>query len=222
MGSDRATSPGARASGDRGMARVDEERAAAILEAAAALDARRSSEIEVDQLREAAAAAGISREAFDQALRDQGPGDAQRATTPLPAGLDIAHYTAVLRDLLGDEGHVRVLEDRIEWTDEEGLTVSLSPSSRRTTAAVSAEGRLLRRLMAAILPVLVPLVITLMIAVEEEEAIVMVVGMLIALAAALVGIAVSHHRERRDLRKKTERIRRHLDRLLEPGREPGP
>jgi hypothetical protein len=52
-------------------ARIAEDRAAKILERAAALDAKRNSEIEIDQLREAAEDAGISREAFEEALREQ-------------------------------------------------------------------------------------------------------------------------------------------------------
>ena len=207
---------------DRSAARIKEELAAKILERAAALDAERRTEIEVDQLRQAAAGAGISRESFEQAMREtgreEGAPDAltERAPTRLAARSDFAHYASALRDLLGDEGELFYYEDRIEWRDR-GLLVSVVPSADGVTTAVSAEGSFLRRMLAVFLPTLVPLLFTLMVAFEDDEALLVFLGVLLGVAASLIGVWVSYLRERKALRRRVERIRRQLERFLPPG-----
>jgi hypothetical protein len=212
--------------------RIGEERAARILERAAALDAKRSSEIELDQLREAAAAAGISREAFDEAMEEQDDQDdppeaAARSAPPklnwrgqgVPSvnPVHFAHYTALLRDVLGDDGQVMVVEDRIEWSNDEGLVVSVSPSAKSSTAAVSLEGRLSARLWTITLSILPVMIFFFMFAMEEEEALIGLLGALLALGTAGIGVSIHYRRERKELRKKAERIRRQLQHLLPPG-----
>jgi hypothetical protein len=201
--------------------RIADDRAAKILERAAAIDAKRTSEIEIDQLREAAADAGISQEAFEQALREQagvepGPkGGRPKAGLATHLGsADVAHYASLLRDVMGD-GQLTV-GDAIEWRDEDGLTVAVAPGGSSVTAAVSAEGRLRARLMGVILPALLPLVFFFAFALEEEEAFLAFMGALVALLASVAGTVFVHRREKKKQRKETERIRRQLQRLLTP------
>ena len=223
----RGPSEGSAGSGTA--ARIGEERAARILERAAALDAKRNSEIELDQLREAAEAAGISREAFDEAMEEQEelPDPGARA---LPPGLAwrgqaipsvspaaFAHYTALLRDVLGDDGQVRMVEDRIEWEDDEGVIVSVAPSGTRVTAAVSAAGRLRARLLTVSLSILPVFSFFFLIGVEEEEALLAAMGAFFAWVAAAGATWFQYRRERKALKKKVERIRRQLQHLLGPG-----
>jgi hypothetical protein len=209
--------------------RIGEERAARILERAAALDAKRSSEIELDQLREAAAAAGISREAFDEAMEepDDTPDAGARALPPklnwrgqgVPTvnPVHFAHYTALLRDVLGDDGQVMVVEDRIEWSNDEGLIVSVNPSTKFSTAAVSLEGRLGGRLWAISLAILPVMLFFFMFAMEDEEALIAVMGAFLALCAGWIGVTIHYRHERKELRKKAERLRRQLQHLLPSG-----
>jgi hypothetical protein len=207
--------------------RIGEDRAARILERAAALDAKRSSEIELDQLREAAAAAGISREAFDEAMAEQ---DDAADAHALPPNLNwrrpgaptvdprlFTHYTALLRDVLGDDGQVMVVEDRIEWANDEGLLVSINPSTRATTAAVSAEGKLAGRLWAISLAILPVFLFFFAIGIDEEEALLAAMGAGIAYLTGVLGLFFHHRRERKALRKKVERIRRQLQHLVGTG-----
>jgi hypothetical protein len=210
--------------------RIAEDRAAKILERAAALDAKRNSEIEIDQLREAAADAGISREAFEEALREQaeqlgaakdgkrGAGTTRAGYNTALASTDVAHYAALLRDVLGEDGEVRV-SDVIEWRDDEGLTVTVSPSSGGVTAAVTAEGRLRSKLKGVILPALLPLAFFFVMAFDEEEALVGFICALIVTILSATGTFFTHQREQKALRKKAERIRRQLQRLLAPAAE---
>ena len=199
--------------------RLPEDRASRVLERAAALDAKRSSEVEVADLREAAAAAGISREAFDEALREQaGPGadgmGAGDRRVRTPKAQEVAYYARLLRDLLGDEAEVVVAEDRIECRDRDGVTVSINPSGD-ATAALVAEGTLGRRLRALTLPALIPAFISFLIVIEADElGGGMLIGIFLALVASVIGTVVSHRREKRALRKKAERLRRQLQRLL--------
>lgn len=215
-------------SGGSGTAvRIGEDRAARILERAAALDAKRNSEIELDQLREAAADAGISREAFDEAMAEQDNAVDARALQPkmnwrgqgaptVSPNL-FAHYTGLLRDVLGDDGQVMVVEDRIEWANDEGLLVSINPSTKATTAAVSAEGKLGGRLWAVSLSILPVFFLFFMIGVEEDDALLVAMGAGIAYLTGLLGVFFHHRRERKALRKKVERIRRQLQHLVTPG-----
>jgi hypothetical protein len=208
--------------------RLGEERARQILERAAALDAKRSSEIDIAQLREAAAAAGISLEAFEQALREDaqaaggepaGREGARPASALIaPSSAQVSHYAGILRDLLGEDAQVVVVEDRIEAQDGEGVTVSINPSSGDATAAVLSEGRLRRRLLAVALPIVIPFFMGMAVLIEEEEAgIGLIVGAMLAVTGSLVATVVSDRRERKALRRKAERIRRQLQRLLGPG-----
>jgi hypothetical protein len=114
-----------------GNTRIAEDRAAKILERAAVLDAKRNTEIELDQLREAAEDAGISKEAFEEALRESArelsASTAGKRGKVVPAGAaqplavsDVGHYAALLCDVLGDDGRINVT-DAIEWRDDEGL-----------------------------------------------------------------------------------------------------
>jgi hypothetical protein len=212
-----------------GSVRIPEERAAKILERAAALDAKRNSEIEVEQLREAAHDAGISREAFEEALAEQaaangvsGGGAGGRTGVRVRdaggAGMamaDVTYYSTLLRDLFGDEGEISV-SDVIEWKDPEGVSASVSPSRHGVTATVAAEGRLRRKLLAMFWAVLPLLLVTLVATAEEDEFIIMFFGALFALVLGMLGVTLSDRRERKALRKKVERMRRQLQRLLGP------
>lgn len=210
--------------------RLEEERARTILERAAALDAKRSSEVDVGQLREAASAAGISLEAFEQALREETRGAdprerGSRAVSPVassPSASQVSHYASVLRDLLGDDATVQVVEDRIEARDRDGVTVSVSPSSGEATAAILTEASLKARLFAIAAPLVIPLIFAIGIAFEEEEAGVgILLGALMAVAGAAAATIVLDRRERKQLRKKAERLRRQLQRMLGPGPDQG-
>lgn len=226
--------------------RLGEAHAARILERAASLDAKHSSEIEVGQLREAAADAGISRDAFDQAMREVGgeptavadprdrslkthgalaPATHGAARSPQP---DFVYLSGLLRDLLGEEGQVTVVDDCIQWTDQEGLSVSVSGGRDGSTAAVSAEGRLRGRILALTLPMILPLLYVFILAdAGELAAMGAFFAMLFTTALALVATTLQHRRERKALRKKAERIRKQLQRVLglapgDPKLEPGP
>ena len=208
-----------------GTTRIAEDRAAKILERAAALDAKRNTEIEVDQLREAAEDAGISPEAFDEALRENAseltaPPSGKRGKSlpsvgPPIAMTDLTHYAAILTDVLGDDGRISVT-DGIEWRDDEGLSVTINPTFNRVTAAVSAEGRIRTKMMGVVLPALLPAAFFFLIAFEEEEALIGFVGVMLAVLASMGGTWFTHRREQKALRKKAERIRRQLQRLLTP------
>jgi hypothetical protein len=209
-------------------ARIAEDRAAKILERAAALDAKRNSEIEIDQLREAAEDAGISREAFEEALREQstevqlarGKRSAVRAGRKgaALASADVGHYATLLTDVFGEEGRMSVT-DVIEWRDDEGLSVTIHPSSKRVTAAIAAEGRLRTRMMGVVLPALLPAAFFFLMAFDEDEAFVGFIGVLLAILASVGGTWFTHRREQKALRKKAERIRRQLQHLLTPEQE---
>ena len=202
--------------------RIADDRAAKILERAAVLDAKRNSEIEIDQLREAAADAGISPEAFEQALREHtgmetvpnGGGGIPAATGLKVGPTDFTRYASLLRQVMGD-GQISV-GDAIEWRDDEGLTVAVTPGAATVTAAVSGEGRLRTRLMGVILPALLPLAFFFGIAFEEEEAFIAFMGALVALGASVAGTIFVQRREKKAQRKETERVRRQIQRLLEP------
>jgi hypothetical protein len=201
-----------------GGARLPEDRASRILERAAALDAKRSSEIEVEQLWEAAAQAGISREAFDEALAEHARPEREgrdRRTARAPRASEVAYYADLLRDLLGEDAQIGVVEDRIESRDGDGVTVSITPSSGEATAAVVAEGNLRRRLLALTLPALLVVFTSFLVLIEEDEfGGGMLLGVLLAVVASAIGTVISHRRERKALRKKAERLRRQLQRLL--------
>lgn len=199
--------------------RLDEERARRILERAAAFDAERSSEIEIGQLREAAAAAGISPESFDRAIREQsGAGSRSSAFSPVrtPDAVDVTRYAGVLRDLLGDDVRITVVEDRIEARDEdEGVRVSIVPSSGEATATVMAHASLPRRIMAIVGPALIPASFGFLLALDAEDAGVgMMIGVVLTVLAAALGTIFSHRREEKELEKKGERVRRQLQRML--------
>jgi hypothetical protein len=210
--------------------RVGEERAARILERAAALDADRSSEIELDQLREAAFAAGISNEAFDQAMAEIDAGmDARPSQTKKGGGVshsrssvgnggisssDFAHFTAVLRDIMGDDGHVSLVEDRIEWQDKSGVSVSVSPTGRGTTSAVAVEGKLKSRLLAIGIPAAIMTAISILFTAAEDDLFAGMLAMFISTPVYLATAWRSHKKEQLKLRKKAESIRRQLQRLL--------
>lgn len=206
--------------------RLGEEHARRILERAAALDAKRSSEVDIAQLREAATAAGISVEAFEQALREDG-GPSPAAAAPPRSGAiatgamssaQVARCTALLRDLLGEEAKVIVHEDHIEAKDDDGVTVSISASTGETSAAVAAFGRFRDRILGFYAPALIPLLLGFALVFEEEDAgIGIMVGVLLTLATTVVGGLIQQRKERAKLRKKAERIRRQLQRMLGPG-----
>jgi hypothetical protein len=206
-----------------GNTRIAEDRAARILERAAALDAKRNTEIELDQLREAAEDAGISPQAFEQALRETAsepppPAGKRGKVAPIGAGQplaasDVGHYAALLSDVLGDDGRITVT-DAIEWRDEQGLCVSVSPSSNKITATVTSEGKLRNKLLGVALPTLLPASLFLVWAADEEEGAVALVGLIFAVLLSLAGTWFTHRREQKKLRKKAERIRRQLQRML--------
>lgn len=203
--------------------RLGEERAREILARAAALDAERNSEIELDQLREAAAAAGISPVAFEQALQETShptATDGQVDRTPIraPHTAQVAHYADLIRDLLGDDVQVVVVENRIEGRDRDGLAVSINPAGS-ATAAVVAGGSLQRRLLALTAPALLPALFGLLLAFEEEVGIGVLLGVFLAVIASIVGVVVSHRREKKELEKRADRVRRQLQRMLAPGSE---
>ena len=163
--------------------RLAEEHASRILERAAALDAKLNSEVEVGELREAAAAAGILPEAFDQAMREQSnsasDGGAHAAgqgagmsealgTVRAPGSVEVASYAALLRDLLGEDCQVVVVEDRIECTDRGGVTVSISPSPGDTAVAVTSAGKLSRLLLGLGLTIVIPGISAVMIGLDRD------------------------------------------------------
>jgi hypothetical protein len=208
--------------------RIGEERAARILERAAALDADRSSEIELDQLRDAAFAAGISNEAFDQAMAEIDAGFDPHASSKKGSGpsvrhsmgpstvssADFAHFTAVLRDIMGDDGSVSLVEDRIEWHDKSGVSVSVSPTGRGTTTAVAVEGKLKSRLLAIGIPAAVMGAMSILFTAAEDDLFAGMLAMLISTPVYLFTAWRSHKKEQLKLRKKAETIRRQLQRLL--------
>lgn len=202
-------------SGDR----LDEERAKRILERAAAFDAERSSEIEIGQLREAAADAGISPESFDRAIREQSDAGSRSSAVSAvrtPDAVEVTRYAGVLRDLLGDDVRITVVEDRIEARDEdEGVRVSIVPSSGEATATVMARTSLSRRITAIVWPALIPAFFGFLLALEEgDPGIGLMIGVVLTVLAAALGTLVSHRREEKELEKKGERIRRQLQRML--------
>ena len=121
---------------EKGPMRIADERAAQILERAAALDAEQSSELSLPQLREAAVGAGISPAAFDQAMLEVGSeGDGsltvpRRGASPAHAfpNPDVARLARLLNDIQEEAGQLSVVGDRLEWKDGRGLQVSISPS----------------------------------------------------------------------------------------------
>lgn len=199
--------------------RLDEERARRILERAAAFDAERSSEIEIGQLREAAAAAGISPESFDRAIREQSDTGSRSSTVSAvrtPDAVAVTRYAALLRDLLGDDVRITVVEDRIEARDEDqGVRVSIVPSSGEATATVMARASLQRRISAIVWPALIPAFFGFLLALEEgDPGIGVMIGVVFTVVAAGIGTLVSHRREEKELEKKAERVRRQLQRML--------
>ena len=126
------------------------------------------------------------------------------------------HYAALLRDLMGEDGQVVVEEDRIECSDSDGLTVTISPSSGHTTAAVTAVGKLSRRLLGSTLPLVIPGLFGLMVVrADEDIGFGMFFGVLMAAVVSVVGGIISHRREQKALRKKSEQVRRQLQRMLD-------
>jgi hypothetical protein len=194
--------------------RLGEERARAILERAAALDAKRSSEIELDHLREAAAAAGISGEAFEQALREQSGGDSVSAV-PARRGTAVARYSDLLRDLLGEETEVVVKDDRIEGRTADGVTVSIDPNGH-AAASIVLRSSLARKLLAIAGPASLPGLLGFLLAIEEgDPGIGMMLGVFLTVVAAGAGTAFSHLREKKKEQRTAERLRRQLQRLLD-------
>ena len=209
---------------DAASERLGEERAREILSRAAALDAKRSSEIDVAQLREAAAGAGISAEAFDEAIREH-MHEARGRTSGAdlvcaPRAAAVAHFGGLLRDLLGEDAQVVVVGDRIEGRDGRGLAISIDPNSRDAKASLVAEGSLERRLVALALPATLPGFLGFLLMLEEgDPGTGMMLGVLLGAIASGIGLTISYTRERRALRRKVERIRRQLQRMLSPGDE---
>ena len=198
--------------------RLGEERALAILERAAALDAKRSSEIELDHLREAAAAAGISTEAFEQALREQSGGAPPAGGSERRASA-VARHSDLLRDLLGEETEVVVKDDRIEGRTADGVTVSIDPHGH-AAASIVLRSSLARKLLAIVGPASLPGLLAFLLAVEEgDPGIGMMLGVFLTVLAAGFGTGLSHLREKKKEQRTAERLRRQLQRLLE--RTPG-
>lgn len=202
--------------------RLDEERARRILERAAALDAERSSEIELSQLREAATSAGISPEAFDQAMRedengasDGTPSSPASTLVRSPSASEVTHYAALIKDLLGDDAPITVVEDRIEGRRDDGMTVAINTSSGDATAAIVAEGSLKRRLMVLTMSAVPPWFFGFLLALEEEgPGVGWMVGVMLTVVAAGMGLFLSHRREKKDLERKADRVRRQLQRMI--------
>lgn len=202
--------------------RLDEERAKRILERAAALDAERSSEIELAQLREAATSAGISPEAFDQAMREDEDGESAEtddgdggALVRRPGRSEVTHYAALLKDLLGDEAQITVVEDRIEGRMDDGVTVSINTSSGEAAAAIVADGSLKRRLMVLGASAIPPWFFGFLLALEEEApGVGWMLGVIVTAVAAGIGLFVSHRREKKELEGKADRVRRQLQRMI--------
>lgn len=207
--------------------RLDEERARRILERAAALDAERSSEIELSQLREAATSAGISPEAFDQAMREHDTGasgsDADTSVPTLvrsPSASEVTHYASLIKDLLGDEAKITVVEDRIEGRLDDGMTVSINTFSGEATAAIVAEGSLKRRLQVLAASALPPWFFGFLLAMEDEApGVAWMVGVVLTVVAAGTGLFFSHRREKKELERKADRLRRQLQRMIKKAPE---
>lgn len=208
--------------------RIADERAAKILERAAALDAQHSSELSLDQLREAAVGAGISGDAFDQAMREVDDAGAEENSRTgkggRPVGLahafqhpEVARLAALLSDTQEDSGQLTVIGDRLEWRDGRGLVVSITPSGDGAAAMVAMEGELRTRLKAVIGASMVPLAFFFvgMVASEGEAAF---VGGFFAVVftamAACIGTARSFRREQNRLEKRMEWMRDRLARAL--------
>lgn len=202
--------------GDGAAARLDESRAREILERAAALDAERSSEIDVDELRQAAADAGISSEAFDQALREGG--DTSSSSTGvqvLPSPAVAAYYSDLLRDLLGPDASIAVVGERIEGRGRRGVSASIDPSTGQVTGATFTRSSLLRRLTANTLGVILPLLLAFILLAEEGDiGAGMLLGVLSTLVFVSLGTVISHKREQKELEQDAERLRRQLRRML--------
>ena len=202
------------ATSDADKARLDEERARSVLERAAALDAERSSEIDVDELRHAAAAAGISREAFDAALREGSQGSApgtSLATSPAAA----AYYVDLLKDLLGDDAEISIVGERVEGRSKRGVTASVDPSTSQVTGAAFPRRSLLRGRRASTFGAILPLLISFIVVAEEGEVGgAMLAGVLLTLFSVSVGTVISHRRELKELEQDAERLRRQLRRML--------
>lgn len=202
--------------------RLDEERARRILERAAALDAERSSQIELAQLREAATSAGISPEAFDQAMREDEDGASEpnpHASVPTlvksPSASEVTHYAAVIKDLLGDDAQITVMDDRIEGRLDDGMSVSVNASSGEATAAIVAEGSLKRRLMVLAASAVPPWFLGFLLAMEDENpGVAWMVGVILTVLAAGIGLFVSHRREKKELERKADRLGRQLQRMI--------
>jgi hypothetical protein len=71
-------------------------------------------------------------------------------------------------------------------------------------------------MLGVILPALLPIAVFFLIAIEEEEAAIALMGAFFALIASIGGTWFQHRREQKALRKKAERVRRQLQRLLAP------
>jgi hypothetical protein len=203
--------------------RLGEDHAREVLARAAALDAKRSSEVDVELLREAAAAAGISAEAFDEAIREHLRGARAGAGAEVvraPRAADVAHFGGLLRDLLGEDAEIVVVGDRIEGRSKHGIAISIDPHSRDAKASLVAEGSLQRRLVALTLPATLPGFLGFILMLEEgDPGIGMMLGVLLGAIASGIGLTVSYVRERKALRRKVEHVRRQLQRMLSPGDE---
>jgi len=196
-------------------ARLDEDRARSILERAAALDAERSSEIDVDELRQAAAGAGISREAFDAALREGSPASDGSGTSLSTTTATAAYYIDLLKDLLGDDAEVSVVGDRVEGRGPRGVTASIDPSTGQVTGAAFTRSSLLRRLTANTLAAILPLLLSFIILAEDGDAGgAMLGGVLLTLFSVSIGTIISHRRELKELEQDADRLRRQLRRML--------
>lgn len=196
-------------------ARLDEKRARSILERAAALDAERSSEIDVDELRQAAAAAGISREAFDAALREGRDDPRLPGSSLAPSPSSTAYCIDLLKDLLGHDAEIAVVGERVEGRSRNGVTASIDPSTGQVTGAAFTRSSLLRRLTANTLGAILPLLLAFIVLAEDGDAGTgMLVGVLFTLVSVSIGTVISHRRELKELEQDADRLRRQLRRML--------
>ncbi|NNF14997.1 MAG: hypothetical protein HKN72_17355, partial [Gemmatimonadetes bacterium] len=165
-------------------------------------------------LRQAAAGAGISREAFDAALREGGP------TPPQGSGMALSpstatYYMDLLKDLLGDDAEISVVGERVEGRSKRGVTASVDPSTGQVTGAAFTRSSLLRRLTANTLGAMLPLLISFIVLAEDTDmGAAMLGGVLSTLVFVSIGTIISHRRELKELEQDADRLRRQLRRML--------
>ncbi len=127
----------------------------------------------------------------------------------------MTHYAALIKDLLGDEARITVVEDRIEGRMDDGMTVSINISSGEATAAIVAEGSLKRRLMVLGASAVPPWLLGFLIAMEDEApGVAWMVGVILTVVAVGTGLFVSHRREKKELDRNADRLRRQLQRMI--------